>query len=297
MERMPVANWLLIVGTCIVSVALWLAESKYDRSLSHLQSEVLQRKVAADKQLQGKRLTPKQREAMEQKNQDELEQFAIDRAQQLGDSPIAKAAIHADWDDFHFYELITYQFAHGDILHLVGNMIFLFCFGNAVCAKVGNVLFVPLYLLLGAIAGGLWALVSQSLMIGASGAIMGITGVFLVLYPLNEIATWTFRSMIWTGDAWRFPSWVVILFYMTLDLIGLMTDGESGGGVAYVAHLAGMACGFGVGLVLTMTRFVESHRGEQFLPEIWGWLGEKPVKRRKRKRRPDAPTSERMPDL
>ena len=104
-------------------------------------------------------------------------------------------------------------------------------------------------------------------------------------------------SLAWSGDAWRFPSWVFIVFYMALDLVGLLMDPQFGGGVNYIAHLGGWCVGVGVGFALTLTRFVESTRGEQFLPEMWGWLGDKPVKRKRKKQRRQPPNSGRNYDL
>jgi membrane associated rhomboid family serine protease len=198
-------------------------------------------------------------------------------------------ALHPDWEHFHFYQLITYQFVHADFWHLLGNMLFLFCFGNAVNAKLGHALFLGLYLLLGAFAGLAYAVVSKDVpLIGASGAISGTTGVFLVLYPLNEIAVWTFRSWLYTGDAWRFPSWVFILFYMAWDFIGtLKLFGENG--IAYACHLGGEVLGVMIAIGLVMARVVRSDRHEQSLPELWGWVPAEEPRRRKRRRRPPPP--------
>src|SRR5262249_35353357 len=140
----------------------------------------------------------------------------------------------------------------------------------------------------GAFAGLAYVVVSQDdPLVGASGAISGITGVFLVLYPVNEIAVWTFRSWLYTGDAWRFPSWLFILFYMAWDLFGtLKLTGETG--VAYVCHLGGEMLGIMLAVGMVMARVVRSDRHEKSLPELWGWLPEEQPRPRKR-RRPKPP--------
>ena len=83
------------------------------------------------------------------------------------------------------------------VLHLLGNLLFLFTFGNAVNAKLGHLPFLALYFGSGAFAGLAWLLLGSRVpVLGASGAIMGITGAFLVLYPLNEISyydEWSLR--------------------------------------------------------------------------------------------------------
>ena len=116
-------------------------------------------------------------------------------------------------------------------------MIFLFCFGNAVNAKLGQGLFLAAYFLLGALDGVAWLLLGNGMpVVGASGAIMGIVGIFLVLFPRNDV-----NVLYWFGGAYggsfSIAAIFLILFYMTCDLIGTLTGG--GGGVAYICHLAG----------------------------------------------------------
>jgi hypothetical protein len=102
---------------------------------------------------------------------------------------------------------------------------------------------------------------------------------------------------MYSGDAWRFPSWVFILFYMVLDLLGTVADrNSSGGGVAYVCHLAGECTGIGIGCALAASRWVTSDRGEQNLLEAMGFV-EAPKPRRRKKRRPRIPPANSGPDL
>jgi membrane associated rhomboid family serine protease len=122
-------------------------------------------------------------------------------------------------------------------------------------------------------------------MVGASGAIMGLAGMFFVLYPFNELAIHSPDTYIWSGDAWRMPSWVFVLLYMILDLFGTL---QKGGGIAYAAHLAGEITGVALAIGLVQLGWVTSDRGEQNLPEAWGWVKEKPAPRRKR-RKPKPP--------
>ena len=135
-----------------------------------------------------------------------------------------------------------------------------------------------------------WYLLGPVPAIGASGAIMGLTGIFLVLYPLNEVAVWDLWWVRMTGDAIRIPSWIFICVYMALDLLGVLTQQA---GVGYIAHVAGEIGGFGVATALVMSGLVRSGRGERNLMEMWGWVGEdEPRPRRKnvrakRKRPPD----------
>src|SRR5215207_6421198 len=87
-------------------------------------------------------------------------------------------------DRFAPYQLVTALFQHADLIHLFGNMLFLFVFGNAVNAKLGHAGFLAAYLGIGVLEGLAWLAVGAgSAVLGASGAIMGICGMFLVLYP------------------------------------------------------------------------------------------------------------------
>jgi membrane associated rhomboid family serine protease len=294
MAQPPVANWLLMAATVVFSIAGFVQDSKHSRYTLDLDDPAeVQLDPAVERQLSDPQLTQQQKMEILRRELAKARGRGSDESTELQGT--LKYALHPPRSGhFHVWQLITYQFVHADFMHLLGNMIFLFCFGNAVNAKIGQLLFVPLYLVLGVVAGIGWLVLgSNNPLVGASGAIMGITGVFLVLYPLNEIAVWTFRSFLYTGDAWRFPSWVFIAFYMVLDLLGSTLDrATGGGGVAYVCHIAGEFVGFGVGCLLVATRWVRSDRGEQNLLEAMGWLEEERPRRRKRRRpKPPPPTS------
>ncbi|MEW6252812.1 MAG: rhomboid family intramembrane serine protease [Planctomycetota bacterium] len=146
---------------------------------------------------------------------------------------------------FSIPQLFTSLFLHDGFVHLLGNMVFLFCFGNAVNAKLGHALFVLAYLLLGALAGLAWLLMDTgTAALGASGAIMGIVGMYLVFYPRNDVAVFYFFWLFYfvrTG-VFTVSSYWIILLYLLFDAWGLLLGD---GGVAYVAHLAGAVAGIG----------------------------------------------------
>jgi len=271
MERLPVSNWLLIAVTVLASVRLFVADS---HSGSRGRPDIdFDPKVI--RQLDNSRLTDEQR------------QDILKRAIRIGEPvPSLKYALNTDAGGFQPWQLVTYLFVHADVWHLFGNMLFLFCFGNAVNAKLGHLPFLSLYLLCGVFAGVGWlGFGSDGPLVGASGAISGITGVFLVLYPLNRIAVWDMFWMWITGDALHFPSWVFIVFYMAMDLVGTLT--AWGGSVAYVCHLAGETLGVGIAVTLVRAGLATSGRGERNLLEIWGIVEDKG--RRRRRPRPELP--------
>lgn len=151
------------------------------------------------------------------------------------------------------YQFFSYQFLHGDIWHLVGNMLFLWVFGNAVNSKMGNAAYLMFYLAAGAFAGVGFAMTSSNPCLGASGAIAGVTTAFLVLYPHSVVSVffWFFVFSTFHIQA----LWLIVLKIIVWDNIlspnmfaGEMTT------VAYSAHLAGYLFGFSLCLLLLMVK-------------------------------------------
>jgi membrane associated rhomboid family serine protease len=139
--------------------------------------------------------------------------------------------------------LFGYIWLHSGYPHLLGNMLFLWIFGNAVCAKIGNFRYLPIYLGLGVIAAIAHIIFTGGNAIGASGAINGIVGMYLMFFPENEITCylvmWLFLSP-YVKEFTMSSIWM-ILFWLAFDILGVMVGG---GGVAYFAHLGGFAGGF-----------------------------------------------------
>jgi membrane associated rhomboid family serine protease len=150
-------------------------------------------------------------------------------------------------------------FAHAGLMHLAGNMVFLWVFGNAVCATVGNLLYPFLYLLLGVAAGTIHLTIDGNPAIGASGAITGLVGVAVALYPLNRVSLAYFLGVV--PRTFKWPLWGVALYWSAWDAVGAWLQLDR---VAYWAHLGGMVCGVGGGLTLlalgrvTLTEFDHS---------------------------------------
>jgi membrane associated rhomboid family serine protease len=160
-------------------------------------------------------------------------------------------------------ELVGYQFLHAGLIHLIGNMLFLWVFGNAVCAKVGHVAFAPIYLALGIAAGAVHLMVDGTPAIGASGAINGIVGMFLFWYPRNSISCiWLFVAV----GAVRFSSYWAILIWLAFDLWGAATGAQ---GVAYFAHIGGFAVGFLLAMAISVSGVLEDSPYEQSLLDLY----------------------------
>ncbi len=150
--------------------------------------------------------------------------------------------------------LFTSMFLHGGWMHLIGNMMFLWIFGNNIEDVLGPVKFLIFYLLCGLGAAGLQILFNASStvpMVGASGAISGVLGAYLILYPRVRIFTLVFLGIFITTARiqaiWFLGIWIAYQAFFALA--GLASPGE-GGGTAWFAHVGGFA--FGVLLIFLM---------------------------------------------
>ncbi len=153
----------------------------------------------------------------------------------------------------YLWQFVTYAFLHGSWLHILGNMFFLYLFGNNVNDRLGHVGYLCFYLAGAVFSAAGHALVSSTPVLGASGAIAAVTGAYLVLFPQTMITViYWFVFIIDTIDI---PAWFFIALKMII-LDNLIS--RTARNVAYDAHLAGYAFGIlsillmlGVGLVST----------------------------------------------
>ncbi|MEX2671759.1 MAG: rhomboid family intramembrane serine protease [Phycisphaeraceae bacterium] len=164
---------------------------------------------------------------------------------------------------------------HGDIIHLAGNMLFLWVFGNAVCAKMGNVLYALAYAGLAGAASVVHLLLDGDPAIGASGAINGVIGVALIWYPANSVSCFWFFFV--RGGTFDLDCRFLVAIWLAFDLFGAMTGG---GGIAYWAHLGGLGAGAGVGVMMLKYHWIEMTDTEHSIFEVYG----KPAKRTERKK-------------
>jgi rhomboid family protein len=145
--------------------------------------------------------------------------------------------------------LITAMFLHGGWMHLIGNMLFLWIFGNNVEDAMGPIRFAAFYLLSGIVASlshALFLAGSTMPMIGASGAIAGTLGAYLLLHPRSRVLV-----LLWLGffiTTVRLPAMVVIGVWIGLQLLNASLG--AGGGVAWWAHVGGFVAGMLLILVL-----------------------------------------------
>jgi membrane associated rhomboid family serine protease len=145
--------------------------------------------------------------------------------------------------------LITAMFLHANLLHVGGNMLFLWIFGNNVEEKLGEIKFVLLYFAAG-IAGSLLQVYltpeSTTPMLGASGAISGVLAAYVLYFPRARVLTFIVPIFVVTLTAYVF-----IGYWILLQLLqAYLNFGVQGGGVAFFAHIGGFAIGLVLALLL-----------------------------------------------
>jgi len=146
-----------------------------------------------------------------------------------------------------YLTLLSSMFMHGGWLHLGGNMLFLWIFGDNVEHRAGPLLFLVAYLATG-LVGSLAQVWSDQLSpipsLGASGAISGVLGAYIVLFPRNRVTVFLFRFLV------QVPALVAIGMWIALQLVSGFADTAGVGGVAYLAHIGGFGAGVVAGLLL-----------------------------------------------
>jgi membrane associated rhomboid family serine protease len=156
-------------------------------------------------------------------------------------------AVRPDYDKRPWLSSITTIFVHGGWLHLLGNMLYLWVFGNNVEDRFGRLRFLLFYLGVGVLSTYAFALTgpdSQQPLVGASGAISGVLGAYLLLFPrakvIGLVSFFFFLPL-------RLPAWLVLGFYFVLQAFYAAGAGLTGGGtVAYLVHVVGFLLGVGV---------------------------------------------------
>jgi membrane associated rhomboid family serine protease len=140
---------------------------------------------------------------------------------------------------------LSSMFLHANWLHLMGNMVFLFIFGAATEDRLGRWRYLLFYLACGYIAAYGFALTypdSVTPLIGASGAIAGVLGSHLVMYPRSRVIT-----LVLSVVPFRLPAWVVLGQFFVLQWLSL--QGQDQSSTAYVAHIYGFVAGMVIGLL------------------------------------------------
>lgn len=175
--------------------------------------------------------------------------------------------------DMPYVSLLSSMFLHGGLMHLGGNMLFLWIFGDNIELKYGRAKFLGVYLLWGAVAGLSHVAIDPNSSIpavGASGAISGVLGAYLALFPRARILTFMMLGFFWRmmhiQAKWFLPFWLVFQNILPFLIGGF---GQAGGGVAFMAHIGGFAIGYAFGFM-----YKKSHGSEFSYGTRYGWRGD-----------------------
>jgi len=207
-------------------------------------------------------------------------EFSNERAAQLfyewgavpaciaGESTITAFGSQISCPTMPYVSLLSSTFLHGGLMHLGGNMLFLWIFGDNIELKFGKVKFLGIYLAWG-IAAGLAHIVIDPLSpipaVGASGAISGVLGAYLALFPKAKIMTFMMLGFFWRmmhiQARWFLPFWLIFQNVLPFLISGF---GVAGGGVAFMAHIGGFLIGFASGYLYKKTHSSEFTYGTRY---------------------------------
>lgn len=185
---------------------------------------------------------------------------------QLFDSPRMLASFFNDWALIpaklakwpNSYALVTSMFLHGGLLHLAGNMLFLWIYGDNLEDTLGHFWFLAFYLAGGVAAGAVQVLadpLSTTPMVGASGAIAAVMGGYLVLFPKARIDILFFIVIYFR--IFTIPAWIVLGVWFGIQVVSGVGADADADGIAYWAH----AGGFVAGLILILPAFLRRGAG------------------------------------
>lgn len=146
-----------------------------------------------------------------------------------------------------WFTIFTSMFMHGSWMHLIGNMLYLNIFGDQVEDRLGHIRYLLFYLFAGVVATVTQVYADPASIIpnvGASGAIAGVLGAYLVLHPRNQVRVLFFREII------ILPAMLVLGIWIVIQFLGQAGAAHGAGGIAYLAHIGGFVVGFITGLLL-----------------------------------------------
>ena len=164
-------------------------------------------------------------------------------------------------DEQTWFTPLTSMFLHGGWFHLIGNMWFLWVFGNNVEDSMGHVRYLAFYLLCGIAAAAAQTFMNPSSaipMVGASGAISGVMGAYIVLYPRVRVHMLVILAIFITRIV--VPAYLMLGYWFLLQLIGGGLSGSAEGGVAFWAHAGGFIAGALLILIFKDPELVAQHR-------------------------------------
>jgi membrane associated rhomboid family serine protease len=182
--------------------------------------------------------------------------------------PIGRGLVCLTDPGRQYSHLITAMFLHGSWMHLIGNMWFLWLFGNNIEDSMGRLRFIVFYLI-----SGLAAAVGQVVaspnsvipMVGASGAISGVMGAYLVLYPRVRVYVLVPIFIFFTSIA--LPAWMMLGYWFFIQLVSGLLSQDDVGGVAFWAHVGGFVAGIVLIKFFARDDYVQAHCASRWRPQ------------------------------
>ena len=268
--RKPWATWIIAATTVIVSLCYFVVLVDEDASPAALNLMLWSGSREATESTTGEILL-----ALDSENEAKL----VELLTQSGAPPVPQGV------QFQYHQLLTHALLHNGLLHLAGNMLFLLVFGTRVNELIGNAKMSILYPLLAIISGIGHMLAERHApmmpMLGASGAVMGLAGMYLVFFPVQRVrlALWArwfllFLPLIfwtWIRCSYTIFSmrgfWLLAVWVGLTDIVPVLIGSEDY--VAHWAHLGGLIGGVMLALLLLVTR-LSNARGSDILSVVLG---------------------------
>jgi membrane associated rhomboid family serine protease/pSer/pThr/pTyr-binding forkhead associated (FHA) protein len=308
----PYAIWTIAMATILASITFFIAQRMTDEGSADV-NLMLWAPAKTHLVVMNDVVSPEAIHHMAQQmdDQDRAElREKYDRLKRLNDEELLTKMLsteisnhNAAQGEFHWYQLITHAFLHDTssiynfAMHLGGNLVFMLCFGTRVNALIGNIATAILYPILAIAAGGIYLMTlsgpsfgpldggGHGPMLGASGAIMGLAGMYLILFPVHQVycAMWIsiwlrfkrfFRAKIFTLRGF----WILLIYFgydITMSIINAKLNVH--GGVAHWAHIGGFTTGMVLGLAILLSRLFDTHGGDVLSvvlgPKAWPIIG------------------------
>jgi membrane associated rhomboid family serine protease len=287
--RKPYAIWTIAIATILASITFYIAQSTADRDSpdrpgmnlmlwpANQNSDGAVTSVTPDmvQRLLNDQDNPAGRAMLHIAAHDADNRLTDDEAARRA---LAEALQQEPHGEFHWYQLFTCAFLHDTssiinfLMHLGGNLLFMLVFGTRVNALIGNIATAIVYPILAACSAGFYLLTlpagPQHPMLGASGAIMGLAGMYLILFPIHRVfcAMWIrVRFRLFCKIFAMRGFWVLLIYFgydILMDVLNQSLFRGAGGGVAHMAHIGGFCTGMILGLAVLASRMFNTHGGD-----------------------------------
>ncbi|MDD5064885.1 MAG: rhomboid family intramembrane serine protease [Phycisphaerae bacterium] len=245
-DRQPVANWL-VVGVIFLVFVLQVATS--EKQASEKSQKGIDRPVEDVLRVR----TDAEEAAAKQAEKEEKPVFT---------GPMARFVLDG-WGT----GLFTYSWLHGvgikGFVRVIGNLIFLWAFGNAVCSKLGNKLYPSIYLGLGLLAGVIHLAIGSGQALGAGAVICGIVGMYIVLFPEDSMSCFVLlpRPMAVSVSG----CWMVLLWFV-FDILEALSSGQS---ITYYAHILCVGAGGGLAILMLKKNWLVMESDEKSILQMF----------------------------